>query len=185
MENKVKTITKAVNEILEGNKSSAANIFVQEYPFNPIATETRGYTDSQKIKQFKRDGFIDRYSGQKLINPGLLRVLSYYLPDEFPFQKNWKMSECHIAYWEFVPTIDHIVPIALGGVDDESNWASTSMMHNHIKSNWTLEQLNWKLYPAGSMDEWDGLTSLFVSIVENDDNLLKDSYIKKWYKLSK
>ena len=36
-------------------------------------------TDKEKINQFKRDGFIDRYTGQKLVNPGVLRVMSYYL----------------------------------------------------------------------------------------------------------
>lgn len=24
---------------------------------------------------------------------------------------NWKMSECHLAYWHLLPTIDHIIPI--------------------------------------------------------------------------
>ena len=27
---------------------------------------------------------------------------------------HWKMEECHNAYWEFVPTVDHIYPVALG-----------------------------------------------------------------------
>ncbi|MCI5620657.1 MAG: hypothetical protein MR355_03720 [Lachnospiraceae bacterium] len=41
---------------------------------------------------------------------------------------------------------------------------NTSMLHNSIKNNWTLEQLNWKLHEAGDYKEWDGLTSLFVNI---------------------
>lgn len=36
------------------------------------------------------------------------------------------MGECHNAYWEFVPTIDHIVPVALGGEDNTDNYATTS-----------------------------------------------------------
>jgi hypothetical protein len=23
--------------------------------------------------------------------------------NEFPYQKNWKFDECHIAYWELIP----------------------------------------------------------------------------------
>ena len=42
---------------------------------------------------------------------------------------------------------------ALGGADSEENWATTSMLHNSIKNNWTLEQLNWKLYDAGNYEE--------------------------------
>ena len=80
--------------------------------------------------------------------------------------------------------MDHIYPVALGGADSEENWATTSMLHNSIKNNWTLEQLNWKLHDAGSYEEWDGLTTLFVELVNADKTLLEDLYIKKWYRLS-
>ena len=59
------------------------------------------------------------------------------------------------------------------------------MLHNSIKNNWTLEQLNWKLYAAGNYEDWDGLTGVFVELVEKDESLLEDVYIKKWYHLSK
>jgi len=39
---------------------------------------------------FARDGFIDRYRGSRLIFPAALRLLSHYLPAEFPFHKNGK-----------------------------------------------------------------------------------------------
>lgn len=47
-----------------------------------------------------------------------------------------------------------------------------------------MEQLNWKLYPAGDMAEYDGLTKLFVKLTENNLELFEDAYIKRWYKLS-
>ena len=65
-----------------------------------------------------------------------------------------------------------------GGADSEENWATTSMLHNSIKN-------NWKLYAAGNYEEWDGLTGVFVELVEKDESLLDDTYIKKWYHLSK
>ena len=106
------------------------------------------------------------------------------MPEEFPYHSHWKMEECHNAYWEFIPTVNHIYPVALGGADSEENWATTSMLHNSIKNNWTLEQLNWKLYDAGNYEEWDGLTALFIELVNADKTLLEDTYIKKWYRLS-
>jgi hypothetical protein len=106
------------------------------------------------------------------------------MPDAFPYQSHWKMEECHSAYWELVPTIDHIIPIAIGGEDNPSNYATTSMLHNSVKSNWTIEQLKCKLYPAGDINEYDGLTDLFVRLTENDLELFDDPYIKRWYKLS-
>lgn len=38
---------------------------------------------------------------------------------------------------------------------------------------------------AGRYEEWDGLTGLFVALVEADVSLLEDVYIKRWYNLSK
>jgi hypothetical protein len=58
------------------------------------------------------------------------------------------------------------------------------MLHNSIKSNWTLAQLQWRLYDPGNYEEWDGLTELFIELVEKDVELLKDSYIERWYKIS-
>ena len=55
------------------------------------------------------------------------------------------MSEGHMAYWELFPTIDHILPVARGGLDSEENLVCCSMLTNSIKSNWTLEQLQWQL----------------------------------------
>ena len=59
---------------------------------------------------YLRDGFVDRYIGHRLKFPPVLRLLSMKFPDSFPFHKNWKMSDCHVAYWELMSTIDHIVP---------------------------------------------------------------------------
>ena len=183
--NKIDALEMAAKNILEGRKEYAQFVIRTEYPFQKLFSSERTYTDKQKMAQFRKDGFIDRYSGQKLLNPGLLKVLSHYMPNDFPYHAHWKMDECHNAYWEFVPTVDHIYPVALGGVDSEENWATTSILHNSIKSNWTLEQLNWPLYERGKLEDWDGLTGLFVKLVEADLSLLQDPYIKKWFRLSK
>ena len=90
-----------------------------------------------------------------------------------------------MAYWELVPTIDHINPIATGGKDEDDNIITTSQLNNSIKSNWSLEQLRWKIYNAGDIKEWDGLTKVFIELVEKDITLLSDNYIKKWYSISK
>jgi hypothetical protein len=130
---------------------------------------------------FVRDGFIDRYRGGRLVFPAALRLLSRYLPRAFPFQRHWKMSACHIAYWELCATIDHVVPKALGGTDSETNWVSCSMLTNNIKANWTLEELQWQLQPAGQIGEWDGLLGWFIRQVANDQAVLQDPYIKRWH----
>ena len=186
MDNEKSTIISEIAEmLLSDNRSSAKAIINNKYQHTHIEIEKRAYTLEQKMAQFVSDGFIDRYTGQRLINPGLLKTISYYFPAEFPYHPHWKMSETHMAYWELVPTLDHIYPIAKGGHDDEKNWVTTSMKNNSIKSNYTIDEIHWKLYPKGNIWEWDGLTKVLIELVNKDDNLLKDSYIRSWYKISK
>ena len=178
-------ISNVATMLLKNDKIKAKEILCKKYPHEYFEIEKRSYTMAQKMKQFINDGFIDRYTGNKLLNPGILKVLSIYFPDEFPFQSHWKMTETHIAYWELVPTIDHIYPIAKGGQDDEKNWVTTSMKNNSIKSNYTIDEIHWSLYPKGKINDWDGLTKVFIELIEKDTNLLNDTYIKNWYNISK
>lgn len=171
--------------LLENNREAAKAIICEAYPHAYFEIEKRAYTMAQKMQQFVKDGFIDRYTGQKLLNPGMLKVISNYFPEEFPYHPHWKMTDTHMAYWELIPTIDHIYPIAKGGHDDQKNWVTTSMKNNSIKSNYTIDEIHWKLYSQGSIDDWDGLTSVFIELVDNDKELLKDSYIRSWYNASK
>ena len=182
---KSKIIERIATMLLLNDKNAAREIICNDYPLKIFDVEKPSYTMKQKMEQFLKDGFIDRYTGERLLNPGILKVISSYFPDEFPFQSHWKMTQTHIAYWELVPTIDHIYPIARGGYDDESNWVTTSMKNNLIKSNYTIDEIHWELYPKGNIEVWDGLTSLFVEIVDNDKELLNDTYIKNWYNVSK
>lgn len=170
--------------LLKNKKTEAKNIISQKYPHTYYEIEKRTYTITQKMHQFIKDGFIDRYTGKKLLNPGILKIISHYFPNEFPYHPHWKMTETHIAYWELVPTIDHIYPIAKGGEDNEDNWVTTSMKNNSIKSNYTIDEIHWELHQKGNISDWNGLTALFLQLVENDKGLLKDPYIKSWYKVS-
>lgn len=106
-----------------------------------MAPEGRRYTELQSLEVFARDGFVDRYSGQRLVFPGILRLLSRLLPQEFPFHPNWKMAQTHRAYWELFPTIDHVLPVARGAADSEANWVTTSMLRNAAKANGKLQEV--------------------------------------------
>lgn len=174
------TIEKACRLITGKDFKGASQIIAAEYPFSPFQQSGRAYTPRVMTRIFARDGFMDRYRGTRLIFPPVLRLLSLYLPAEFPYHKNGKMSEGHLAYWEIFPTIDHIVPVARGGADSEANWVCCSMLTNSIKSNWTLEQLQWQLLPPGNLSEWDGMIGWFVQQVLADPGVLKNAYIKRW-----
>jgi hypothetical protein len=181
MNNKSKIIQKICEALTANDKNKAALIARSEYPFDGKSLVGRAYTPYQSTLIFIRDGFTDRYSGEQLLFPAVLRLLSRLLPEEFPSHPNWKMSESHIVYWELFPTVDHIIPIARGGLDDQSNWVTTSMLRNSAKSNWTLEELGWEVLPPGDFKQWDGLVSWFLEYIEREPIYLQDAYIKRWY----
>lgn len=105
-----------------GQDATARQLLQAHYPFQPLPKAKRSYTLRQSLAIFERDGFIDRYKGTRLIYPGALYLLLALLPEDFPAHRNWKMDGTHLAFWELCPTIDHVVPVACGGADDESNW---------------------------------------------------------------
>jgi hypothetical protein len=157
----------------------AGAILRDRYPFEPPSNGKRQSGPALDVPIFIRDGFLDRYSGERLVFPGTLRLLSRLLPDEFPYHPNWKTSACHLAYWELSPTIDHIVPLSRGGANIESNLATTSMLRNSAKANYTLDELGWSLHPRGALDEWDGLMNWFLIQVEENPTILDDK-LRNW-----
>jgi hypothetical protein len=85
-------------------------------------------------------------------------------------------------WWELYPTIDHVVPVARGGVDDETNWVCVSMRTNAIKANWILDELDWKgpLEP-GQLTEWDGQTQWCLDQLETHPELRSmDPSLREW-----
>ena len=185
MPDKSGIIMEAFAAIKDGETGKAKEIISNRYAFNPVTRNNGDYNEYKKIKIFMRDGFIDRYSGQKLVFPPVLRIISTLMPDEFPYHGNWKMSECHIAYWELYPTIDHIIPLARGGSDKESNWVCTSQMRNSAKANWLLEEIEWKLFTPGLLENWDGLLNWFMEYIKDQNDIIEDKYILTWYKAAK
>lgn len=175
-------VKEVLQYLLKGDKVTCSQIVKERYPFSIVVTDRRSYSPLQMTKVFLRDGFIDRYSGEKLLFPGIFRILQLELPNDFPAQSNWKMKETHMVYWELFPTIDHVIPIARGGKDTEDNWVTTSMKRNSAKANWLLDEIGWTLNNPGDLKEWDGLVYLFLDLVKVYPELLTNKYISTWQK---
>lgn len=193
-----KTIEGICELLFQNDAEGAAAHLRADWPFSPVSPAKAGLDEKQRMKVFIRDGFVDRYSGSRLVFPGTLRLIhklmhefevkeadeygKLYLSDTlFPFQKNWDMSETHMAFWELLPTIDHKIPLARGGEHVIDNWMTTSQLQNSIKSNWTLEMLRWEVFDSGSMAEWDGLTGWFLEMTKrHPEYLAGDTYLQRW-----
>lgn len=134
---------------------------------------------------FVRDGFIDRYTGTRVVFPPVFRLLSLVMPHDFPCHPAWKTDLTHPAYWELGATIDHLVPVTRGGSDDESNWMTASMASNSAKMNWTLEELGWQLHPPGSREKWDGLLGWFLEYVAKRPDLVMKGRMRDWHRAAR
>jgi len=167
--------------VARGDSTAAARTLTLDLPHSPHVPVRRKYTAAESLRVFRRDGFIDRYSGERLVFPGTLRLLSIRFPSEFPYHPNWRMSEVHESYWRLSPTIDHLQPVSRGGRDEPENWVTTSQLRNNAKAHWTLAELGWTLHPPGDLDIWDGLLGWFVGQVEADPGLARTPAIRRWF----
>jgi len=178
---KAEVIATVCDHLRKGEVEEAGTIARKHYPFHAHEIEPRRYTKLQMMRIFLRDGFTDRYSGKRLVFPATLRLLSHLLPEEFPAHPNWKMSESHIVYWELFPTLDHVAPVARGGLDEPANYVCTSMMMNMAKSSWTLEELGWHLHEPGDLNDWDGLTGWYLAYAKEGEEIPKDRNLSEWH----
>ena len=179
MSAKTEILGEVCEHLLAGDMRSAADVANTRYPFVPIVPASRGYGEARCVAIFRRDGFTDRYSGEPLVFPGTLRLLSLLLPVQFPFQKNWRTAETHVMFWELFPTLDHVVPVCRGGTDDDTNLVTTSMLRNSAKANWLLEELGWELAAQRQMSNWDGLVGWFMRFLAKDSSYLADTYVRR------
>jgi hypothetical protein len=173
-------LASALDELGKGDAAAAGQIVHDEYPFRPAIRSRSSFSERKKFEIFARDGFVDRYSGSRLLFPGALRLLHLLLPQQVPYHPNWKMDETHVAFWELFPTVDHVEPVARGGSNEDDNLVTTCQLRNSAKANWTLEELGWKLQPRGTYEDWDGLTRHVLTMVAARPELLEDAILRKW-----
>ena len=182
---KAAIIEEACNALSNGSLELCKSIITSQYPFQNLKKKRTPIPKSTALRIFVRDGFIDRYSGVALIFPGTLRIISELLPDAFPYHPHGRLDLCHPAWWYLFPSIDHVIPVAFGGTDDDENLITTSNLLNMTKRNALLDDLDWTLYPSGNIAEWDGLLAWFMAYIQHDSSLLSCSYIADWYRCAK
>ncbi|MGV9714270.1 HNH endonuclease [Gordonia sp. NPDC003424] len=182
VDNRAGVLAHVCAELNSDEFDNARHILRSDYPFEAEPAASHRYTARESLRVFYRDGFIDRYFGVRLVNPGVLRALSVIFPADFPVHPTLDMAETHNAFWELSPSIDHILPVTRGGADDESNWVCTSMLRNSAKAHWTLAELGWTLVPRGDHHDWDGLSGWFVDYVPMHPHLLTNNYVARWYR---
>ena len=178
------TIVEVCSALLSSGPDAARSVLERDYKFDPEPVIKRQYGPVESMRVFIRDGFIDRYTGTRVIFPPVFRILSLALPVDFPYHPAWKTELTHPAYWELGATIDHLTPVTRGGLDDPSNWITASMASNSAKMNWTLDELGWSLHAPGDIREWDGLTGWFLDYSGRRPEVLTGR-IRQWNRAAK
>ncbi len=183
MKDKTDLISIVCSKLLSGEINDAEKE-LSEWPFKQLTNEPKrnNIPPSEQIKVFLRDNFTCRYCGKRTIFTQTLRVISIKLPKTFPYHPNWKWNNIHPAYWELASSCDHLTPVARGGNNNHDNLVTACYKCNSIKTNWTLEELGWKLHEPSNI-KWDGLVKVFIQIYEQEK--IHDKSLQKWYRILK
>ena len=181
-------ITQLLRAAGKGTRDVRPESFGFEAEFRRSArVKRRGYSQRKKLEIFRRDHFIDRYSGERLFFPGALLLLGKLFPGVFPTPGPdgiWRTAECHWIYWRLTPSVDHYQPVmrAPDGVDvnSDDNLVTTSMMINTAKDVWTRdevpEQIRFELIPLDDVqrEDWDGMLQWALDYARIHSELLDE-----------
>lgn len=183
--------------LLDNDLEGARNLARERLPFIPIPKKAKSSTIEKKEKNNKqgkvtrkgikeinkllvwqRDGYRCRYTGKRLVFPQTLELLSLILPQELPYDNppHGKYDRTHILMWELFPVIDHVVPVRSHSdpvvANNVDNLVTASAMVNSEKSDIYLDDLGWKLHPPEPLADWDGLTTWYVTYLEQNKHWL-------------
>lgn len=157
-------IERAIQALLSGGvDAGAAALEPIAYP-PQVLPRRRSLSRAQMVRIFRRDSFLCRYCGGKTVITSVMELLGGIYPELFPFQSSaWKAGVTHPAVVTRSPAVDHVVPAAHGGTDDDANLVTACTPCNSIKSDFTLDQLGWELLSV-TEDPWDGLSTYYRAL---------------------
>ena len=126
-------LTQLIDAVVEGGSDAID----RAYAALPALESPRGRRAPIKSRQrretFERDRYQCRYCGRPLILSDVLALLTVIDPLRFPWHPNWKFGYIHPAFPPTIPTVDHVVPVVLGGGNDPDNLVTACWPCNHTK----------------------------------------------------
>ncbi len=199
MSERYEVIMDACLAFSDEGKEASQEILRLRYPFDPLqkprpvrrdkasmerkveASDFWKEDHASMMRVFARDGFMNRFTGELLINPVVLRLLSREMPSVIPYQMSWRVGEIHIAYYDLCACITSLMPEPRVGSDAECNQLTTTMPYVLARSDSTVEEMGWRLTREGYVDEWDGMSSWYVDHVKENQELRSINYFNLWY----
>lgn len=115
---------------------------------------------------FRRDRFVCRYCGVRVMPLGVVSILAWVYPSELPYHRNYKAGMTHPVFWLNVAQADHVTAGSVGGDwHDIENHVTACAACNTIKRARDLSDLGWDLR-AIEETPWDGLLPLYRPLWE-------------------
>lgn len=185
LDTKVSVVAEVCRHLSAGDQCSAEDV-ARQYPPKLSERELKRLSNYDRVSVFVRDGFLDRYTGARVIHPVALRILGEELGNLFPWHAHGSQKVAHIANWELMATVDHRIPVQRGGSNDKSNLITASMNMNGAKGMQTVEELPFDLHEPGDPEEWDGLSGWFLSYVEHKPEYMEVSgNVRDWHRATR
>jgi len=182
-------LVRAGHAVIVDRLAEGESLIGENWPHTPRVRAKRRATETKKLSIWIKDGFRCRYSGDLLLFPAFMTIMSALFPDTFPAHKNGKAEFAHDAYWTHFASLEHIEPTSIGGRDEEDNWITTSMARNQVRSRYPLESLGWTIRPREPLLEWDGGLHQFLNIIDQHPELRDHAdwgaYIGRWERTTK
>jgi 5-methylcytosine-specific restriction endonuclease McrA len=157
---------------------------------NPKRSRKRFPQDVQ-VRVFHRDGWICRWCGRPVIFQLALKYLERLARQRGHngplayFHSNWTRQGAPLLD-DLAAVIDHIEAFSPGGADDKSNLVTACNKCNMRKSNAPAGVFSRRSprrptrSKYGEPTDWDGLSTLFILLVEQDESVPTTSE-KGWY----
>jgi 5-methylcytosine-specific restriction endonuclease McrA len=169
---KVPTYYKALGKLYQHE-----NIAIPEKP---------NVNERDKFLVFRKDHYQCTYTGIKLINHPIIELLSYVLPEQWPYNNPPHGSDVgpkntHLLVWVLWPSVDHIVPVSRGGKNELSNYTTSNSKFNMFKGNILKENLGAEFIEPHDKS-WNGLESEYFLLFEKykhkipTDRIIKFNY---------
>lgn len=165
-----------------GSVDAAKKIIERDFPFSQYVKDDKFFSVAEQLTVFKRDGFVDRFSGKRVFLPPVLIILSKELPEVFPRHPNWERVKTHQAHEMFSAAVKKIIPS--GSSQDIANLVTVSYLNKLSMGNATLDDLGLRLLSLEEIaaQRWDGMSDWFVNYVREHNTLLAENAIATWYK---
>lgn len=111
-----------------------------------------------------RDGLTCRYCGLPVIPASIRKELTRTYPEAVPWGAKNELQ--HAAFQALWLQYDHVVPLARGGANDETNIIVTCGPCNFMKWDYTLDEVGLQDPRERKVlsTSWDGLTRLVGGI---------------------